>query len=374
MEFDISDEKAEEVTRKELKRFKDINNPKDWEVQRALTVIIHNLWEDIELGKSNWDDLKEARRRVVKRILQSIDIDQRTAWEIVDPHLSGTWDAAITDMISLGGKVANFASLFEPHTPKNMWDKDTLGEFIEEYKEWRENEGAWVDALELVGYGAMGLAAFIGTPALAAAATTSAFFIAAAETPYVLDALRRGKLGLACIRFIGAYLGLLSKGWGALKSLSKGAPPVVEATVKAAQRTLKQQMQEFAKNLLTTGGVIATTVMLIMMEPRFKEAYDVTKKAYATSICRGETGTFDYIEGRNDSIDCVGEDVHQFLDRPGIDKETIEWNTKYDFEFDEELQALHKELNSAIAEIDEPLDIQNENVFYEDRFSKLAGV
>jgi hypothetical protein len=88
--FNVSHEQAEEQIRNAFGRIQDINDPKDWEIQNALIVIIYNLWDDTAAGNSDWNDLKWIRQDKLRQVLRTITIDETSAtsaWEIVDPFV-----------------------------------------------------------------------------------------------------------------------------------------------------------------------------------------------------------------------------------------------------------------------------------------------
>jgi hypothetical protein len=362
------------------KTISDLDNPKKWELESLMGMFIGMaFWfNPIDIDKRTWKKLGHTLRPMLEPKLSKTKLSNgQTAWEIVGPIRTGaTMDAG--KRIANKVKDVGYSIVTAKHAAALKWYNDgfwdTIDEFNEEYIEWREFKGAWLTALEYVAVGTMGLAALFGGPVLIAGATVSAFFIAAIETPYVAEAFRRGKYGLAALRAIYAYAGLLVKGFRALKVLTKGAPPAVVAVVESAQLTLKQNLLNVSKELAATGILMGAVYALFSYSPQFKKAYDTTVLAYSTSICRGKTGTFDQVKGRNESPECVDPEVSQYYDRPGVQRKVLMWDIENDEDAVAELEKVKKEIKSVADEIDEPLGTTNENVFYENRFSKLAGI
>ena len=91
--FSISQSEAHDLVRHAFaernSRIADFNNPKEWEVQNSLTVVILGLWDDIKFGDGTWDDLGYARQFKLKQLLNDVfivDEDQQTlinTWDIV---------------------------------------------------------------------------------------------------------------------------------------------------------------------------------------------------------------------------------------------------------------------------------------------------
>ena len=356
----------------------DLDAPEQWQVDNLMRQLLRMMWNDKTLSQADWNEFVGNEASSVVAVFSSalnkaILSNGKTVWNIVDPFLEGSTMGSLKSMMkSIGGKIWSVAGLFKPHTPKNQWDKDTLGEFTDEYIEWRENNGAWVGALEWVAVGTMGLAAIFGATTAGAvlvpAATVSAFYLAAVETPYVIDAIRRGKYGLAIVRGLIAYLGVLSKGWKALKALSKGAPPAAIAALEAAQLTLSKRLIKVGEEVMPTVIALAAGSAVYYTFPGLKAAYDDAATAYAKEICRDETGTFDMIKGQKE---CDLE-IAAFYD--GKPKQVLTWSILNDRETAAEFEKAKKEAKSVADDIGKPLNVKNENVFYENRFSQLAGI
>jgi hypothetical protein len=92
MSFDVSLDQAREHAHIAFGRIQDINDPKDWEIQNALTVIIFNVWDDSVHGNSTWNDLKHAKQFYLSQFLRTIDLPQPpnrliNAWDITRPFV-----------------------------------------------------------------------------------------------------------------------------------------------------------------------------------------------------------------------------------------------------------------------------------------------
>ena len=388
---DISQEKAEEHVRKAFKKFKDINDPKDWEVQNALTSIIINLWVDTDFNNSNWDDLKHSRQAIVEQILRSIDIDQRTAWEIVDPHLNSAASTAMDNVLNTMEKeIDDVVDLFNAGHLAKQHEFWTSGKSA---KELRDAVKYWKDNKNSIGLLAQTLVLILGSTLAVKGATMGGLFVGLSslglmtlsDFDEIYDAVDKKKWGAAAVIVIQIFIGKILKSLRKLVSGFSSYRPFMKYFVD----TWKLISEEWGRNLDHVFNFIIVVLTIEGGKRAWVNAYDAGSKEYAKTIPALETGTFGVVDGKYLTPEERKSSMSALHDLDSPTKEPTEPTAK------EVIDSLTPEDKAVIkAKMDElkrgtdklfadyyrtvapagEVNPTNESLFSELRFSKLAGI
>jgi len=211
---------------------------------------------------------------------------------------------------------------------------------------------------------------------------TALSLLAVSDFDELYDAVSERKWGKVILIVLQAFSGQILKTSGRfIKHMYKAGSGTFNPVMRALNNDLIKISKEFAKGI---DGILNFVVGMKLFEQAsedWKRAAQLAKDAYAESIPVGETGTFDHVQG-----EYLTKAQQEFEAKPPPYEDTTAEIIKAEMTpedkaiSDAAVEKFQKDI-APVIDILNGLDpfatedgAKNENVFYENRFSQLAGI